>query len=843
MNLGHRNLHKNPNLNTISDSNASSHTATPLSLLSYLKGKEKEKQTNTIFNGTIFSNIVRHFLNESTLTLLKKKKFKCMALIVFAMFSFSYFRFYKKNNYLENADLVIDQSDPFMKVNIKYMNRLEKNSITLTNPIDKFKNGVVQTSNTSQITSGENNFQMDLNLLRNHLTFLDGKVDEQSKIIENMKKDITLYNNVALKHRGLQSDFDDSTHISKLPSFTTDDMFYVTGAVLTRDRNERVLEYYQSKIMSNLNIIIEGKDKTYNEKTLSIQFSNYYVDTFFMGKKIYFGRGPHHDVSNVEYSSRWRKAIATTNKDPAEYLIEKELSQRAYYTCHFTRHTADFNSRLHLPDASKYEYEVEGVFIPSETTLDPNVNDAVQILRCPIPAKYVNEVAEDLTVSIYMKRNLFMETTGYSAKEETRLITYRLPWYSRSIGLVEYQPYSNFLDPWKGKKDDANEDYALLNMDFMHLCVPGLRSKFTCPRADTLMEFLEYHFQQGVEHIYLGVHYSWDSDDMMKLLSLAKDYIQKGKVSISSTAVFDSYVDEEDVDKLGKDNKKSSESTKVTFGSEMIKLYHMNQCLFYAKGLAKYVGIWDIDELLIPMNSTETLPEAVNRLLDKEYNKHILKIDTEILQKKEKRTSLVKDELNVNKNIEKETKKATDNESSYPRKKKKEDKVTELSTEIQVLEKERDQFDIHQYFCFMKFLSYSHIAPESNDLMHYMGNRRDHLWNGQVFYNRREELSDDTWKKAILSTKHIYFTGYHLPGACLSKGRNWDKVVDYGDAIHVEDTDLAMFHFRNKLSTSGIMKTDVNVTSEYVQNGFFQKVLRGLKNKGIERKVFELCKI
>jgi len=329
---------------------------------------------------------------------------------------------------------------------------------------------------------------------------------------------------------------------------------------------------------------------------------------------------------------------------------------------------------------------------------------------------------------------------------------------------------------------------------------------------------------------------------MINLLSLVKDYIQHGKVSISSTDVIESYIDERYLKDLEEDT--NPESQKVHFGSEMIKLYHMNQCLFYAKGLAKYVGIWDMDELLIPQNKTESFPNAVDRILDQAYNEHIHKVNTEILVKKETQSGLLMRELTMKgSNVDRDRIGVIDDNKYAQEKKQKDDEIAELSIQISRLERQQKEFDIHQHFCFMKFLSYSHMAPESKDLQHYMGNRKDHLWHGQVFHNRKEQLSDDTWKKAILATKHIYYTGYHLPGACLSKDRNWDKIVGYEDAIHVDDKDLAMFHFRNKLSTSGIMKTNTNVSSEYVQNGYFQRVLRGLKSRGIERKIFQLCDV
>lgn len=43
----------------------------------------------------------------------------------------------------------------------------------------------------------------------------------------------------------------------------------------------------------------------------------------------------------------------------------------------------------------------------------------------------------------------------------------------------------------------------------------------------------------------------------------------------------------------------------------MKKLYHLNHCVAYSKGLARYVGIWDTDELLVPRQEPSlSLPQV-----------------------------------------------------------------------------------------------------------------------------------------------------------------------------------------------------------------------------------------
>ena len=41
-----------------------------------------------------------------------------------------------------------------------------------------------------------------------------------------------------------------------------------------------------------------------------------------------------------------------------------------------------------------------------------------------------------------------------------------------------------------------------------------------------------------------------------------------------------------------------------------VQIYHVNQCLAYTKGLAEYVGVWDVDELMIPREKGLNIPEV-----------------------------------------------------------------------------------------------------------------------------------------------------------------------------------------------------------------------------------------
>lgn len=59
--------------------------------------------------------------------------------------------------------------------------------------------------------------------------------------------------------------------------------------------------------------------------------------------------------------------------------------------------------------------------------------------------------------------------------------------------------------------------------------MPGLRSTFESPFTELVLEFVEYHMQQGVDHIFFGVDYEWGSRSMRKLELLLEQYITEGR--------------------------------------------------------------------------------------------------------------------------------------------------------------------------------------------------------------------------------------------------------------------------------------------------------------------------
>ncbi len=171
-------------------------------------------------------------------------------------------------------------------------------------------------------------------------------------------------------------------------------------------------------------------------------------------------------------------------------------------------------------------------------------------------------------------------------------------------------------------------------------------------------------------------------------------------------------------------------------------MYHYNQCLYYMKGLAEWVGVWDVDEFLTPRRGPpHTLLSVLDQYAAPEHNGG-------------------------------------------------------------------------RAVGFLLFTSYSHALPlpeaaalAADAAVRLPLNDTDTeiQWVGRRFARTREDGHDDMYQKSLLSARYIYFTGFHLPGACTARAdpeRDWGRQLrdddpEYeGYAKRVAKEVAAVFHFR-----------------------------------------------
>ena len=52
----------------------------------------------------------------------------------------------------------------------------------------------------------------------------------------------------------------------------------------------------------------------------------------------------------------------------------------------------------------------------------------------------------------------------------------------------------------------------------------------------------------------------------------------------------------------------------LRWGRDNVKNFHVNMCLYYSKGTADYVGVWDYDEFFQPRGSNKNLNDVVKAM-------------------------------------------------------------------------------------------------------------------------------------------------------------------------------------------------------------------------------------
>jgi hypothetical protein len=244
------------------------------------------------------------------------------------------------------------------------------------------------------------------------------------------------------------------------------------------------------------------------------------------------------------------------------------------------------------------KYRVPGLFVANELTPDVNANKRLDILRCKISDSklaYLHLAGTDESLSVEIFRG------------NTSLVRYSIPWKTRRVGFMLSSPSnSTRLDPWKGFQRQNQSDETLhetlpgaVGGDMIHMCVPGFESPISKTTLAMYSEFLEHHFTIGVEHIHVGATYTWDGEHMNLFQTALRSYIEDGMISLTSTAA--------DLDLVY-----------GLFGMAMhrdnVKIFFVNMCLYFTKGLAEYLAIWDIDEYFIPKPPHSTISQVISSM-------------------------------------------------------------------------------------------------------------------------------------------------------------------------------------------------------------------------------------
>lgn len=360
------------------------------------------------------------------------------------------------------------------------------------------------------------------------------------------------------------------------------------------------------------------------------------------------------------------------------------------------------------------EYVTTAEFIPNKLTPDSNANKRLDILRCKLQhsaaayERYAGKV-DNITVEIF--------------HGDSFVIKFQVPWSSRRVGhMMEPQEHS-FLNPWIGyfgggpnsgttsservnfgeKSAGTGYSVGVAQRDDLHMCVPGLESPPDKEMLPLYAEFVQHHISLGVKHIHIGTMFAWDSQAMRDILQILGGFIRDGLVTVTTQTD-------------GPDLLYSTAG--LTWDRDDSKIFFVNMCLYYAKGVSDYVGIWDFDEFFIPRSPFRTIMDIVNSVEENEPGDNV------------RMTADLKD-MSV-------------------------DKAKEAYRSGPGLA----DGDAHP-FCYILLSSESvHNHPEERSF------NFNEPWIGQRYDHLPEKKSTHAFKKSILPTEKIFYAGLHMSGAC-----------------------------------------------------------------------------
>lgn len=247
-------------------------------------------------------------------------------------------------------------------------------------------------------------------------------------------------------------------NLKSLPVFSEDHEFYVLGSTLTRDT----------------------------------RLGQLVIDIFFMGAKALTGGASFPGVQDA--SADWKRAKEVMKTDV------RERPNGGYYCV----------MQLEEEGGGRYvsvgPRSIAAVIVPTATTVDGNVNDMLNILRCELPrglqalvkqrragnlqvqgkgrgigsqvlthslTDWSIENGSDGCTRLWVMQVQVLERVGGSMQP---VVNYSMPVSERTTGYIRYGGRGGWgagTDVWKGGERDG-----------LHMCIPGLRSELKSPMTE-----------------------------------------------------------------------------------------------------------------------------------------------------------------------------------------------------------------------------------------------------------------------------------------------------------------------------------------------------------------------
>jgi hypothetical protein len=245
-------------------------------------------------------------------------------------------------------------------------------------------------------------------------------------------------------------------------------------------------------------------------------------------------------------------------------------------------------------------YIVRGEFVPNRLTSDMNANSRIEILRCKMEN---GREAQSTFIKSRSSSNakLFVKIL----RGKTSLISFNVPWSTRMNGKTVIGPKSSSkFDAWKGLNESSDLTIPIVPADKLYLSIPGLDFPVSRRSIAIYLEFVQHHLLLGVQHIFLTTAFGWKSKTMKILLRVFQSYIDEGSVTVVSHIV-------DDIDE-------TFSIKGISFHRDTLKILQVNMHMYLSKGLADYVGVWDVDEFFIPKGKHKTILDVIKSTYENE---------------------------------------------------------------------------------------------------------------------------------------------------------------------------------------------------------------------------------
>jgi hypothetical protein len=230
-------------------------------------------------------------------------------------------------------------------------------------------------------------------------------------------------------------------------------------------------------------------------------------------------------------------------------------------------------------------YSIKGQFLPNRMSTDFASNRRFDILRCPMIG------AANATRSFQSSDHEIQIEIQWNSQS---LMKFTIPWRTRRTGHLLHSPtYASQQDAWQRT---SNNSSTIWN-PAVHLSMPLTRLQPSREHCAWMLEYVSHHLLIGFEHIYFTVTLSWDSEEMRQLLLLFRSYVMEGRLTILSST-------------------DSSESgNPAVLGMEWdpaaTKVFSSSMALFYAKGMADYLAVFDLDEFFLPQKYYRLIQDVI----------------------------------------------------------------------------------------------------------------------------------------------------------------------------------------------------------------------------------------